>query len=144
MNLRTSIYQLFKIELFRQSFFYIFVGSIATAVDWSSFYFFSSILGADYRLAVTISFSFGATTHYILNKTITFRDRTKKLAAQLGIYFVLLIVTVILSVLLMHMLVGVIGIVPMLARVLTTPLMLTVNFLMHKFLTFNPKFYRSL
>ncbi len=125
----------------RQFIFYALAGGIATAVDWGSFYGFNTGLEIDYRFAVALSFILGAATNYTLNKTITFRDRTKQIFTQLGIYSAISGFSLLCSVLLMYLQVDKFSLAPFPARMVTTGIMLIANFLMHKFITFNQKVY---
>lgn len=134
-----NIYQLAK-----QFLFYAFVGGIATFVDWGSFYLSNKILLLPYYVAVLISFTLGATTNYLLNKTITFKDKTKQVGAQLGIYITVSLLSLAITMGFMFVLVNIVKIDALPARILTTGIMLMGNFVMHKFLTFNKELYERL
>jgi len=131
-------------KLGRQFIYYVFVGAIATAVDWGTFYGFNSFLKIDYRIAVSGSFTLGASANYILNKIITFRDKTRQIVTQIGIYIAVTVFSLLCSLIIMYILVEIVGIGPMPARVITTGIMLFANFLMHKFITFNQKIYLAI
>ncbi len=133
----------FKPGVYRQAIFYTFVGAIATMVDWSSFYILNLLCKVDYKIAVSISFTVGSVVNYILNKKITFGDQTKQIAAQLSVFAILATISLLMSVVLMFVQVKLLGMLPMLARIVTTGIMLAVNFLMHKFITFNPQIYTA-
>ncbi len=128
--------------LLRQFLVYAGVGAVATGVDWGSFYLCIKPLGIHYTLAVVVSFLLGATTNYTLNRWITFRDRTRAIAAQVTVYAAVSLVSLLMSVGLMALGVEVVHLPPMWARILTTGVMLLANFVMHKFMTFNPELYR--
>lgn len=128
--------------LLRQFFVYAAVGAVATAVDWGSFYACIHPLGIHYALAVVVSFLLGATTNYTLNRWITFRDRTRAIAAQVTVYAAVSLVSLLMSVGLMALGVEVVHLSPMGARIVTTGVMLLANFVMHKAMTFNPALYR--
>lgn len=128
--------------LLRQFVVYAAVGAVATAVDWGSFYACIKPLGIHYALAVVVSFLLGATTNYTLNRWITFRDRTKAIAAQVTVYAAVSLVSLLMSVGLMALGVEVVHLSPMGARIVTTGVMLLANFAMHKAMTFNPALYR--
>ena len=131
-------------KLGRQFIFYVFVGAIATVIDWGTFFGVNSFFKIDYRIAVGISFTLGATANYILNKIVTFRDKTKQIVTQVGIYIAVTVFSLFCSVILMHIQVEIFEITPMTARVITTGIMLFANFLMHKFITFNQKIYLAI
>ena len=130
--------------LLRQFAVYTLVGAIATGVDWGSFYCFLTLLGLDYRIAVSLSFLLGATANYTLNRWITFQDKTRQIVAQVGVYTAVSLASLVMSVALMTAEVELLKMAPMPARILTTGIMLFANYLMHKFMTFNPRLYRGL
>ena len=138
---RLNIAKLLSPQLIRQFLFYTVVGAVATAVDWGSFYGLNQVWGIDYKIAVSISFTLGATTNYILNKFLTFRDKTRQIAAQLGVYIGISLLSLVMSVGLMYLQVDIISVPPMAARIITTGVMLFANFFMHKFITFNRMLY---
>jgi len=141
ISILNRLYVLFKSGMFKQAIFYTFVGAIATAVDWSSFYILNLLCNVDYKVAVSVSFTLGSAVNYILNKKITFNDRTKQIAAQLSIFAIIGVISLLMSVFIMFVQVKLMGMLPMPARIVTTGIMLTVNFLMHKYITFNQKIY---
>jgi putative flippase GtrA len=128
----------------RQFVGYAVAGGVATAVDWGSFYGFNTVLGFDYRLSVALSFTLGAITNYSINKTVIFKDHTRTIGTQIAIYIAVSLVSLACSVALMYIQVENIGLPPLIARVMTTGVMLVVNFIMHKFITFNQKVYQRL
>jgi putative flippase GtrA len=120
---------------------YTAMGGLATGVDWFSFYLLNPVSGISYIPAVTVSFILGAITNYFLNKYLTFKDRTRQIVAQIGIYSVLCGFSLMCSIGLMYALVEWMKFWPMLARIFTTGIMLLLNFFMHKFITYNAQVY---
>ena len=131
----------FTRSTFWQFSIYVLMGGMATSVDWLSFYFLNILWGLSYLLAVTLSFSLGAVTNYLLNKFITFKDKTRQIIAQIGVYSFICALSLLCSIGLMYALVEWVKLWPMLARILTTGIMLLINFLMHKFITYNQQVY---
>ncbi len=123
---------------------YLAMGGAATGLDWFSFYLLTANLGAGYLPAVSVSFTLGAALNYVLNKFLTFRDRTEQIFAQVGIYTLLCAFSLILSAGWMYLLVEKLNLSPMAARMVTTGIMLLVNFTLHKFLTYNSQLYLRL
>ena len=142
MNLFQKISALFKKEISVQFISYAFVGAIATAVDWGSFYVVNLKLGINYKIAVSVSFILGATTNYLINKTLTFKDPTKQILPQVSVYTGVSLISLFFSILLMHLWVDILNIFPMYSRIITTGVMLFINFVLHKFITFNQKLYK--
>jgi putative flippase GtrA len=117
------------------------MGGTATGADWLLFYFLNIIGGLSYMLAVILSFSLGALINYLLNKFITFRDQTRQIMTQIGVYGFICILSLLGSILLLYVLVEWVGLWSMTARMITTGIMLILNFLGHKFITFNQHAY---
>jgi putative flippase GtrA len=130
-------------SLVSQFFIYAGVGATSTALDWAFFYVLNRLLGVSYLPAMAASFTLGAVSNYVLNKSFTFRDRTRQIIAQLGVYSAVCLFSLLCSGAMMYLLVERQSVPPMPARVLTTGLMLVVNFLMNKFLTYNAAIYRA-
>jgi putative flippase GtrA len=128
----------------RQFLTYVAMGGAATGVDWLSFYSFNMLLGLSYLSAVILSFSLGAVTNYFLNKFITFKDKTRQIVAQMGVYAFICVLSLLCSIGLMYALVEWAKLWPMLARIITTGIMLLLNFLVHKFVTYNQRTYMRL
>ncbi len=58
---------------YTQFFRYIFVGGIATAVDWSVLELFYTVFETNLYVATAIGFAFGLTTNYLLSKFFAFK-----------------------------------------------------------------------
>jgi putative flippase GtrA len=130
--------------MIRQLLVYILMGGTATGIDWLAFYTLNVVGDVSYLWAVTSSFTLGACCNYLLNKFITFRDQTRQILLQLGVYGVICVFSLMGSIFLMLVLVGWGGLWPMTARIITTGVMLALNFLFHKFFTYNPQLYDRL
>jgi putative flippase GtrA len=125
----------------RQFAIYVVMGGTATGADWLSFYSLNVLGGFSYLFAVVLSFSLGAMINYLLNKFITFKDQTPQIIAQIGVYSLICAIALLCSVLLMFVLIEWVKLWPMPARIVTTGIMLILNFLFHKFITYNQRFY---
>jgi len=125
----------------KQFFTYTVVGGLATVADWSTFYVTSMQLHWVYPVCLLLSFGFGTTIHYFLNKKITFKFDKKQYKKQLTMYFTTVFSSLGLNLVLMSGLIHLLSLTPMPARVITTGLMLVVNFLMHRLTTFNNDLY---
>jgi putative flippase GtrA len=132
------IKKLTKIEFIR----YFIVGVIATIVDWGSFYILALRINFYYQFSLILSFSLGATTNYILNKIFTFRCKSKQIIGQFSVFIIISIFSLLLSMAIMFILIDLILLHKMVSRIVTTFIMLGVNYYMHKFITFNKRFFR--
>jgi putative flippase GtrA len=125
----------------RQFTLYVLMGGMATGVDWLSFYSLNIIGGVSYLVAVILSFSLGAMINYLLNRFITFKDQTRQIIAQIGVYSFICVLSLLGSIILMYVLVEQVRLWPMAARMVTSGIMLVLNFLVHKFITYNQQIY---
>jgi putative flippase GtrA len=130
-----------KKSMYRQFAIYVVMGGTATGVDWLSFYSLNVLGGYSYLFAVILSFSLGAMINFLLNKFITFKDQTPQIIAQIGVYSLICLVSLLCSVMLMYVLIEWVRLRPMPARIVTTGILLFFNFIVHKFITFNQQTY---
>jgi putative flippase GtrA len=138
--IKNKIYNKFiQIRLVR----YLIVGGAATVIDWGSFYILAISIGANYQIALVISFILGSITNYILNKIFTFRCKSKKIAGQLSMHLSISAVSLLFNVGMMYILVSTLSVGKMPSRIVVTLIMLLVNFFMHKNLTFNKKIFKD-
>ena len=123
-------------RLVRSFFIYSVSGAVATLVDWGSFYVMSSMLSWYYMLAVCLSFTLGSLTNFTLNKYVTFKNKYDKLHHQYLLHLAVSIVSLGITLMIMYLLIDMAGIHKLSARFLTTLLVLPINFVLHKNITF--------
>lgn len=123
-------------KLARTFFVYSVSGAVATLVDWGSFFVMSSVFSLYYMLAVCVSYTLGSLTNFTLNKYITFKNKYAKLHHQYLVHLAVSIASLGLTVLIMYAFVEKFGLPKLNARVLTTLVVLPVNFVLHKNITF--------
>lgn len=122
-NLRAGVIQFLKFNA---------VGLLNTLIDFVIFTLLHS-LGMAYSLAQVISYSAGTANSFILNKKVTFKDRSRGAGEgfdrmQLVRFIVLNLVVLGISLLLMHLLTGKLQIQVLLAKVLVTFVTVIINF----------------
>ncbi|MFP4978090.1 GtrA family protein [Paenibacillus sp. CN-4] len=122
-SLRTAAIQFLKFNA---------VGLLNTLVDFAVFTLLSAA-GAGYAIAQVISYSAGTANSFILNKKVTFRDRQKADQAsfdrmQLVKFILLNLVSLGVSLLLMHVLTDRLGMQVLLSKVLVTGVTVVINF----------------
>lgn len=115
---------------------FLIIGGIATIIDWSIFYLLSIKLGIYYQIALTISFMFALLFNFTLSKLFTFRNKSKNHLKQYGVYFFVSLVSLLLSMSIMYMFVDILVIDKMVSKVITTGIMLFVNYFSHKNISF--------
>ncbi|MBI3070981.1 MAG: GtrA family protein [Deltaproteobacteria bacterium] len=135
-SFRTRLGLAFRSRLLRQFASYALVGGLATVADWSTFYLGYQVAALSHPVALVLAILVGGTCNYTLNRLITFRNKSRRIIQQLAVFAVVSAVSIGMSIGVMHVLVDWIEIHAMLARVLTTGLMLFVNFLLQKHFTF--------
>ena len=120
---------------------YFSVGVVVTLVDWGSFYWLALLIGLHYQLSLAISFSLGGITSYTCNKIFTFKSKSRKIIGQFSIFILLSLFSLLLSSGIMFVLVDLVLIHKMFSRILTTFTLVFINYLLHKYITFNKKFF---
>jgi len=128
-----------NIEFFR----YFLVGIAATAVDWGIFYFLAVMNNVFYQLALIVALSVGSLTNFSLNKVFTFRCKSRMLVQQMSVYIGVVVVSFATSSAIMFLFVDMLLLEKMLSRILTTFVMLVINYLLQKYITFNRKIFRQ-
>ena len=131
--------------IFTKKEFWVFfiVGAVATLVDWVSFWGMAMVLNVHYFASLVVSFSLGAVTNYILNKIFTFKDTAKKIVFQFSVFISLAVIALVISGILMFVFVDVLALNKMLSRIVTTGIVFFINYLMHRNITFNKKFFKQ-
>jgi putative flippase GtrA len=118
---------------------FLCVGGVATIFDWSTFYLFNQIVGVHYQFALIAAWLIGTLVHYSLNRFFTFHSKAQHVGIQLTAHISVSVVSLGMSAIAMYILVDVVLLHPMFGRVLTTGLMAMLNYLMHKYFTFNER-----
>ena len=122
---------------------FILVGGSVTFLDWILFYVLSIKLGIYYQLAIVMGFVIAMTVNFILSKTFTYRSKSKKIIKEYFIYAGISVISLICTMGLMFVFVELAFLDKMLSKVITTGIMLFINYLIHKNITFNKKLFRE-
>lgn len=130
---------IFNKELLR----YTITGVSSTIVDWIIYWILAIEFNVHYELALVIAFVLSSFLNYRMNKHYTFNNHSKKHITQFTSYFLLVILTLVLSVLLLHYFVGHLGMHKMTARVVTTCALAVSNYLLNKAIPFNHRLFKS-
>ncbi len=123
---------------------YLLVGGTSTVVDWSCFYASHTLAKTPHTPALIFALSTGTLTHYILNQVFTFKVSISQKKKQLVIYTLIVGFSFVCNIAIMNALISGLTLPAFPSRVITTGLMVVVNYLMHKFTTFNPNLYDPL
>ena len=126
----------------KQAFLYGIVGVIATVVDWGMFFLANSVFSVHYQVSVVAAIIAGGTVNYLLNKSITFRNKSERVGLQLGAYIAVFLTSVAMTSGWMYLFVEIVELKPIVGRIVTTFVMYGINFVMCKFLVYNEKLIR--
>lgn len=123
--------------------YYFVVGGLATLIDWGLYAVCFMMLKMQYIIALVISMGVAGCFHYVANKRLTFRCDSRALHVQVPVYVTVASAGIGVSAVLLSIQVSGLGINALIARPLTTILMLLPNYFMHKYMTFNRKLFGS-
>lgn len=115
------------------------VGALNTGIDFIIYLLLtrlSHFWQTHYLWAAGISFSVAVINSYILNKTWTFRDKSKEIHLQFPKFFLISLVALALNELILYFLVGHLKIYDLLAKIIAVILVTFWNFTMNKIWTF--------
>lgn len=120
---------------------YFSVGVFVTLLDWIIFFIFYNILEINYLLVVSVSYLFSATNKFLLNKYLTFKNKSKKIFKQYLLFMVMVFFYWLLSLIFMYLLIDILLVEGFLSRVITTFILMFVGFLFDKYITYNNKIF---
>lgn len=119
---------------------YCIVGGTGTVVDVTLLYLLVEFAGFAVLPAAFCSFVGGAINNYTWNKMWTFRVKSKKHHVLFSKFFLVATTGLVLTLLLMHLFVDLLGIWYILAKLITSALVLVWNFTVNKHWTFKGHF----
>jgi len=122
-------------RLFRQITAFIGVGAVATAVDYAVFLAFLFLFRLDPTVAALAGYAVGGGVSYGLTRKHVFKSERAHHSAVVR-FMVVMAGGFLLTGSAMRLFVDGLGVVPMVARVLTYGVVLVFNFLAHRFFTF--------
>ena len=120
---------------------YLFVGGTAALVEWGLFYLFFYYLlvglglSVDVLTMVTTALAFGLSTlyHYFLGNILVFDSGSKyDKSKELSLVFLVSIMGLVFNLVLMYVFVGLLAWQPMLAKVITSCIVVVWNYLSRK------------
>lgn len=124
-------------ELRREFIVYSIIGALATTIDWGLFYLFIFILHTDSYIAIFFSFLSGATSKFLLNKSLTFKNKSKEYFKQIGKFIFVNIVALLGSIVIFYVFLNIFSFNKMVARMIVTLIILFINYNLDKKLTYN-------
>ncbi len=121
---------------------FFFVGGASTIIDWGLFYLLAIALSIHYQTSLVIAFLCSLVVHFSLNKKFTFKSKSNRIVLQVSLFSLVVVIYLSLSMSLMFIFVEIISLHKMLSKVLITGLLFFVSFTLHKYLTFNKKWFK--
>lgn len=115
---------------------YAIVGVSSTLVDMVSLYLLVDILHIHLYFSVIVAFLLAVWNGFILNKIWTFEDKSKKLKKQFVKFFIVSLIWLSLTLILMYIFVDIAGIYYLLAKAITSIIVLFWNYFGNKVWTF--------
>ncbi|MBF0559045.1 MAG: GtrA family protein [Nitrospirae bacterium] len=120
---------------------YAIVGCLGTAIDLASLYVFVDLLQIHLLVAAAISFMLAVINNFILNKYWTFQNRSSNIRKQFIKFLLVSIAGLLLTEICMAFFVYGLRIWYMAAKLITSGLVLTWNFLSNKYWTFKDRIF---
>lgn len=115
----------------------LMVSGVAFIADFLLLAVFSYLLNLNYLLSIVISFMFGAWINYTLSTRWVFTYRLlENKSLEFSIFFLVGVITLLMSIALMATLVNILGIHLLTAKVITTGLTFIANFIGRRVLLF--------
>ncbi len=117
-----------------QFFRYVFVGGAATVVDWTFLWFFYDVVGIYKYLSVALSFLLGLLTNFLLSDRFVFSNvpEARSTANKFSVYLITGLIGLGLTELFMLLFDGLLGLHYMIAKIVTTAIVLAWNFFSKK------------
>lgn len=115
---------------------YVVFAGIATLVDLGLLYFLTAFIGFHYLISAALSYTCGMITNYSLNKTLNFKNKSKKIARQFGLFAFVALIGLALNQLILWFLVEFADLFYMYAKLISIVIVMLWSFYGHKKLTF--------
>jgi len=116
---------------------YVIFAGFATLVDLCLLYSLTEFLHVWYFYSATFSYFVGMLTNYSLNKYLNFRNRSKQITLQFGLFATVALIGLGLNQLILYTLVEFINLWYMFAKFIAIFIVMFWSFYGHKKLTFN-------
>lgn len=113
----------------------LFAG-ISTLLDLILIYILTEFFGVWYIYSVTLGYMAGVSLNYILNKYLNFKNKSRKIVLQFGLFISIALVGLLLNQIIIYILVESLGIWYIFAKIIAVLLVMFWNFTRHKKWTF--------
>ncbi len=116
---------------------YVIFAGIATLVDLGLLYAFTEFLRIWYFYSTALSYFIGMLTNYTLNKYLNFRNRSRRIIPQFGLFMLVALIGLALNQAVIYMMVEFGGLWYMHAKFIALLVVMFWSFYGHKHLTFS-------
>jgi putative flippase GtrA len=131
-NIICLLKRLFKNKFFR----YVIIGGSATLIDWIVFYLLITKFNIYYQISLFLSFILATSFHFIFSKIFVFESKSKKVLLEICKFLSVAIFSLFMSSIFMYIFVEVIIIEKMISKIITSGLLLFINYNLNKRITF--------
>ena len=115
---------------------YVIFAGVATIVDIGLLYFLTAFIGFHYLISGAVSYTCGMITNYFLHKIFNFKNKSKKIAQQFGLFAFVALIGLALNQLILWLLVEFVDLFYMYAKLISIVIVMLWSFYGHKKLTF--------
>lgn len=115
---------------------YVFFAGIAAFVDLGLLFSLTEFIGLHYLTSAVLAYMCGMITNYSLNKVFNFKNKSKKIIQQFGLFVFVALIGLGLNQLILWLLVEFVGVWYMLAKLISISIVMFWNFYGHKKITF--------
>jgi dolichyl-phosphate beta-glucosyltransferase len=122
----------------RKFFKYSLVGTSGTILDLLAIYIFVEFLYLNVILAAILAFIVAATNNFVLNKIWTFNNKSKEYRHQYLKFIIVSVIGLTITIFLMYIFNTILGIWYLIAKLMTSGIVLFWNFLGNRLWTFKP------
>ncbi|MBU4536863.1 GtrA family protein [Patescibacteria group bacterium] len=125
-----------KSLILKQFIVYALVAFIPTIIDFVILYLLTELVGLYYVYSFIIAFFIGLLVSYISHKTLTFKNSSDKYASQFSVFCFFGIIAMGVNLGIVFLLVELFAIWYVIAKIIAIIIVLGLNFLVHKNITF--------
>lgn len=118
---------------------YLIISVIATIYDVALLYIFTEFLGFNYLVSATMSYCVGIVVGYVGQKTITFKDKDKRIAKQFGLFAFMSIIGLLINLGVLKICVDVLGLHYMVGKVIAIGIGFFWNYTANRKITFKER-----
>lgn len=135
MSFSTQINQILELEIFKQLRRFLVIGGIATIISYSVFSFSIRVLSLHYVWANILAFVMSIIFSYNMNKRWSFEAAAQQ-RSHLTQYLILYLSSLVVGTIILRITIGLLGIMPEIAFIISLCFTTVINFLGTKFFVF--------